>query len=229
MLLYLVAIFELSFVLSSLSPSLFSMATIFLCLLALLATLVIAAPYDARELEYNLNSNAKAQTPLDYSGAWVDHNYTESPDSWRFPFYTLFLDRFVNGDPTNDDINGTVFEYDATSNQLRHGGDLVGLTDSLDYLQGMGIKVKMLAKGVNGMRKSDRLLGNLYCRNTFPQSALQDGRILSTQEWKAYRVIRLLMGALANRHHDLGPPLRHHSSMASGRGRDSQPGHVCHP
>ena len=40
----------------------------------------------------------------------------------------------MNGDPANDDINGTVFEHDITSNQLRYGGDLAGLLDSLDYL-----------------------------------------------------------------------------------------------
>lgn len=109
---------------------------------AFLATRVISAPYDEREADYNLNTNAQAKTPLDYSGAWEGHTYTPSPDNWRFPFYTLFLDRFVNGDPTNDDINGTVFERDSTSNQLRYGGDLDGLTDSLDYLQGMGIKAR---------------------------------------------------------------------------------------
>lgn len=118
------------------------MATLIVCIIGLLATHVISAPYDPREVDYNLNTNAQAQSPLDYSGAWEDHNYTASPDNWRFPFYTLFLDRFVNGDPTNDDINGTLFEHDPTSNQLRHGGDLVGLTDSLDYLQGMGIKAR---------------------------------------------------------------------------------------
>ncbi|KAK4539476.1 hypothetical protein LTR36_010912 [Oleoguttula mirabilis] len=116
------------------------MAHLLVCFLALLATRVLCAPYDPRELDWNLNTNQQAQHPLDYSGVWEGHNYTESPENWRFPFYTLFLDRFVNGDPSNDDINGTSFEHDTTSNQLRHGGDLVGLADSLDYLQGMGIK-----------------------------------------------------------------------------------------
>jgi alpha-1,3-glucan synthase len=46
----------------------------------------------------------------------------------------------VNGDPSNDNINGTVFEQDLLSNQLRHGGDIAGLIDSLDYLQGLGIR-----------------------------------------------------------------------------------------
>lgn len=102
---------------------------------------VVSAPYDPREVDWNLNTNQQAVNPLEYSGEWEGHVYTPSPENWRFPFYTLILDRFVNGDPTNDDINGTTFEHDVTSNQLRYGGDLSGLVQSLDYLQGMGIKV----------------------------------------------------------------------------------------
>jgi alpha-1,3-glucan synthase len=52
----------------------------------------------------------------------------------------LFLDKYANGDPTNDDINGTVFEHDTLQTQLRHGGDIQGLIDSLDYIYGMGIR-----------------------------------------------------------------------------------------
>lgn len=97
--------------------------------------------YDERYVDYNLNQNQEAINPLDYAGEWKGHEFTPSPANWRFPFYTLFLDRFVNGDPTNDNINGTVFEHDLTSNQMRNGGDLQGLIDTLDYLRGMGIKV----------------------------------------------------------------------------------------
>ncbi|KAF2458155.1 hypothetical protein BDY21DRAFT_214196 [Lineolata rhizophorae] len=96
--------------------------------------------YDGDHIDHNLNQNETAVSPLDYWGKWPDHEFHPSPENWRFPFYTLFLDRFVNGDVTNDDINGTVFEHDIMSNQLRHGGDVAGLVDSLDYLQGMGIK-----------------------------------------------------------------------------------------
>ena len=55
------------------------------------------------------------------------------------------LDRFINGDPTNDDVNGTAWEHDLTGTQLRHGGDIKGLQDTLDYLTGMGIKGIYLA------------------------------------------------------------------------------------
>ena len=50
------------------------------------------------------------------------------------------LDRFVNGDPTNDNANGTAWEQDHYGTQLRHGGDVKGLQDSLDYIEGMGFK-----------------------------------------------------------------------------------------
>lgn len=98
--------------------------------------------YDPAYIQYNLNQNKDAINPLDYSGKWTGHQYTPSPTNWRFPFYSLFLDRFVNGDPTNDDWNKTAYEHDTNSNQMRHGGDLQGLVDTLDYIQGMGVKVR---------------------------------------------------------------------------------------
>jgi len=109
--------------------------------LALFATTSTGWPYDESLVKYNINENKTATHPIDYWGEWPDHEYFPSPDNWRFPFYTLFLDRFVNGDPKNDNINGTLFEHDLKSNQMRFGGDVAGLLDTLDYLQGMGIKV----------------------------------------------------------------------------------------
>lgn len=105
------------------------------------ATTATCWPYDETLTRYNINENKTATNPADYWGTWPNHEYFPSPKNWRFPFYTLFLDRFVNGDPTNDNINGTYFEHDLNSNQMRHGGDVAGFLDTLDYLQGMGIKV----------------------------------------------------------------------------------------
>lgn len=114
---------------------------VFTLLPALLLRTSCAYRYDPEWTEWNLNQNQFAIAPTEYWGEWADHQYTPSPQNWRFPFYTLFLDRFVNGDPTNDNINGTYFEHDISQTQMRHGGDVQGLLDSLDYLQGMGIKV----------------------------------------------------------------------------------------
>ncbi|CAI7568578.1 unnamed protein product [Penicillium pancosmium] len=114
-------------------------------LLAFLANLGECWPYDEALIDYNINENPDTRNPAEYWGEWPNHTYFPSPDNWRFPVYTLFLDRFVNGDPTNDNINGTHFEHDLNSNQMRHGGDVSGLVDTLDYLQGMGIKAIYLA------------------------------------------------------------------------------------
>lgn len=84
-----------------------------LLLLLLLPLYSTALRFDTRYLNYNLNQNQTASTVADYSGLWENHTFHPSPSNWRMPFYTLFLDKFVNGDPTNDDINGTQFEYDS--------------------------------------------------------------------------------------------------------------------
>jgi alpha-1,3-glucan synthase len=109
--------------------------------LVLREDLVAGLRYAPEYADWNLNTNQEAEHPLEYSGAWDGHTFHPSPSNWRFPVYTLFLDRFVNGDPTNDNANGTIFEQDITSTQFRHGGDIQGLIDSLDYIQGFGIKV----------------------------------------------------------------------------------------
>ncbi|KAJ5949119.1 hypothetical protein N7454_000703 [Penicillium verhagenii] len=108
--------------------------------LSFLTTCGLCWPYDASLVDWNLNQNKTAQGPIDYWGAWPNHDYHPSPDNWRFPFYTIFLDRISNGDPTNDDNNGTAFEHVINSNQMRHGGDIEGLLDTLDYIHGMGFK-----------------------------------------------------------------------------------------
>ncbi|KAM7188404.1 hypothetical protein V8F33_010655 [Rhypophila sp. PSN 637] len=115
-------------------------AATLLTLLASAATLVNGLRFDPAYVDYNLNTNEQATDPLEYSASRPGHTYFPSPENWRFPFYTIFLDRLADGDPTNNDINGTVYEQDITSNQLRHGGDIQGLIDSLDYIQGMGMK-----------------------------------------------------------------------------------------
>ena len=87
-------------------------ALLSLLLLLGLSKSIFALRFDQKFIDYNLNENQQAVNPLDYSGKWQDHKFFPSPDNWRFPIYTLFLDRFVNGDATNDDINGTQFEHD---------------------------------------------------------------------------------------------------------------------
>ena len=81
-------------------------------------------------------------SPLQYKTTRANTTYTPSPANWRsLPAYTLLLDKFADGDPTNNDFFGTQFESDYRETQLRYGGDLDGMVARLDYLQGMGIKL----------------------------------------------------------------------------------------
>jgi glycosidase len=54
--------------------------------------------------------------------------------------YLLMPDRFANGDPSNDVVRGmrdTMVEKDSAN--YRHGGDLKGVQDHLDYLKDLGV------------------------------------------------------------------------------------------
>ena len=63
-------------------------------------------------------------------------------DLTRERFYFVMADRFQNGAPANDrgEIAGTRLQhgFDPTDKGFYHGGDLRGLIDELDYIEGMG-------------------------------------------------------------------------------------------
>ncbi|KAF3766254.1 family 5 glycosyltransferase [Cryphonectria parasitica EP155] len=99
-----------------------------------------AFPYDPSQVDWNLNQVQGTYDVLNYSGVWENHTFNPSPDNWRMPTYTVSLDRYADGNPSNNEANGTQFEYDWMSNQFRFGGDVKGLMNDLDYIQGMGIK-----------------------------------------------------------------------------------------
>ncbi|TAE09292.1 MAG: alpha-amlyase [Bacteroidetes bacterium] len=52
--------------------------------------------------------------------------------------YLLMPDRFANGDKTNDQIAGMNQGYDRKDNYGRHGGDIKGIMNNLDYIKDMG-------------------------------------------------------------------------------------------
>ncbi|MEL7681710.1 alpha-amylase family glycosyl hydrolase [Citromicrobium bathyomarinum] len=57
--------------------------------------------------------------------------------------YFVLPDRFANGDPANDTggypADRLQSGYDPTHRGFYHGGDLKGLTEKLDYIQGLGV------------------------------------------------------------------------------------------
>ncbi len=54
--------------------------------------------------------------------------------------YMLMPDRFADGDPNNNDFPGmNAFTTDRTQPSLRHGGDLEGIRQHLDYFKELGV------------------------------------------------------------------------------------------
>lgn len=105
------------------------------------SSLTYASPYRPDLTSYNLNVNQSAQYPTDYSTTRSNTTYTPSPQNWRsIPFYTILMDKFADGDPSNNQFFGSPYEWDWRETQLRFGGDLKGLLTKLDYIQGMGMK-----------------------------------------------------------------------------------------
>lgn len=128
---------------------------------ALLLTIAGALPWDEQQIPWNLNQNQQASNPTEYWGEWEGHQYHASPSNWRMPFYALTLDRFTDGDPTNNEANGTVFEHNWQSNQFRFGGDLRGAQQSLEYLHGSGIRSSKLRCQRRAGTSADKLLLHL--------------------------------------------------------------------
>jgi glycosidase len=52
--------------------------------------------------------------------------------------YLITPDRFANGDYNNDNIPGMKERMDRNKNNGRHGGDIRGIINNLDYISGMG-------------------------------------------------------------------------------------------
>ena len=54
--------------------------------------------------------------------------------------YLIMPDRFANGDPSNDQIKMRMpYKVDRNDPNARHGGDLKGISDRLDYLSNLGV------------------------------------------------------------------------------------------
>lgn len=79
--------------------------------------------------------------------------YYPSPDFWGDQIiYSIFVDRFRNGDLSNDRniISRTQIKAEQEGDysdigKFRHGGDLQGIIDRLDYIKGMGVTAIMIS------------------------------------------------------------------------------------
>jgi glycosidase len=77
----------------------------------------------------------------------IEHNYTLLPrpsdPAKGFDasdvIYLLMPDRFANGDPANDNVDGMPEKVNRSNPNGRHGGDIKGIADHLDYIKDLGV------------------------------------------------------------------------------------------
>lgn len=119
-----------------------------------LLALATGAPWTAENDAFNLN-NVRGTTDARQYGhhGWkLPSEYFPSPEDWRaHPVYQILVDRFYDGDPTNNAQNdGLLFDWRTNTGPLagfdvrdmteRQGGDWKGVTQKLDYIRGMGCR-----------------------------------------------------------------------------------------
>lgn len=75
----------------------------------------------------------------------MDNMNIDSPEWVRDAvFYHIFLDRFANGDKTNDPANTQVWGSPPTREDYQ-GGDLAGVIEKMDYLSDLGVNALYLS------------------------------------------------------------------------------------
>lgn len=65
----------------------------------------------------------------------------------RDTLYLINPDRFVNGDPSNDSVAGMQEAANPSFKGGRHGGDIQGVINSLDYLEDLGVTATLVNTG----------------------------------------------------------------------------------
>ncbi len=75
--------------------------------------------------------------------AFAGNTFT-APEPEDLMFYHVFLDRFSNGDPSNDGANPRT-SPNPSSGFGWHGGDIAGVRDKLPYIAGLGVNAIWLS------------------------------------------------------------------------------------
>ncbi len=101
----------------------------------------IAPTTQAGNMGIVLSKENGQQMTYDYELKKRDSNHKKAQGITSEDFiYLIMPDRFANGDATNDVVQGMrEIALNRDSMYYRHGGDLQGIIDKLDYLQDLGV------------------------------------------------------------------------------------------
>lgn len=103
--------------------------------------LITSAAKPGKMLIHLTNPDGRTEWKYDLKPRRKDKgtSYAQGVTSKDF-MYLIMPDRFSNGDPSNDQLPGFLDKtFNRDSMYYRHGGDLQGIANHLDYLQDLGV------------------------------------------------------------------------------------------
>ena len=105
----------------------------------LFITIDIAANTKPGKFPIHFQVDGKTQSRFDYEVLAREKNSAQRQGfSPKDAIYLITPDRFVNGDTRNDAVAGLTEQPNRAYKGGRHGGDIAGMTQHLDYIAKMG-------------------------------------------------------------------------------------------
>ncbi|MEQ8627134.1 glycoside hydrolase family 13 protein [Ekhidna sp.] len=106
----------------------------------LVLNLVINANAEPGSFQIELKNGKKTKKRINYE---LKERTSDSNRNLGFDasdvIYLLMPDRFANGNPDNDIVEGMLEETDRSNPDARHGGDIQGVSDHLEYIKELGM------------------------------------------------------------------------------------------
>lgn len=90
------------------------------------------------ELQFSKNNNVVFKTSYEFKARRENSALRKGFDSSDL-IYLVMPDRFANGNTNNDNTDNTVEKANREEPSGRHGGDIEGIIDHLDYLEELGV------------------------------------------------------------------------------------------
>jgi glycosidase len=100
----------------------------------------VEVPADLTTGEYKLTLE-KNNSSIEFNYSFLKRESDKESHQGFLPddiIYLVMPDRFANGDTTNDIVDGYGNDLDRSKGNARHGGDLQGIIDHLDYIKDLG-------------------------------------------------------------------------------------------
>ena len=91
------------------------------------------------ELKINLIKNGQVHSTFKYEIKTRDQHTNKESFNSSDVIYLLMPDRFANGDYSNDSHSSVSEKTNRNDKDGRHGGDIKGIIDHLDYLEDLGV------------------------------------------------------------------------------------------